>query len=335
MRTAPAISILMIAAAATSACRQSEAGAAQADSAELAARERRLASRLAADDGSGAARPLARWFLPPALREVSGLALTADGRLLAHNDEQGKVFVLDPRRGVLLKQFTLGDRGVPGDFEGITVAGAFIYLLTSNGRLYQFREGADAAHVPYTLQDTQLGKECEFEGVAFAADSGWLVMPCKNVGRKSLREHLVVYRWRVRQTDGLRLSMFSIPVALIAGSNGWNRFRASDITVEPATGNYVIISALEKGLIEITPGREVVRAVPLPATFRQPEGVAITKDNILILSDEATQGPSTITLYRWPIGPGESDSLTTPRLMKDSAGATPKDSNTTNRQGTR
>jgi hypothetical protein len=30
------------------------------------------------------------------------------------------------------------------------------------------------------------------------------------------------------------------------------------------------------------------------------EGVAITGDNILIISDEVSRSPSTITLYRWP-----------------------------------
>ena len=32
----------------------------------------------------------------------------------------------------------------------------------------------------------------------------------------------------------------------------------------------------------------------------QPEGVAITRDSMLIISDEAVTRPAAITLYRWP-----------------------------------
>ena len=65
-------------------------------------------------------------------------------------------------------------------------------------------------------------------------------------------------------------------------------------------GNYVLVASLEKALIEITPAGEVVLVRPLPKAHEQAEGVAITKDSILIVSDEAKQGPAVITLYKWP-----------------------------------
>jgi uncharacterized protein YjiK len=71
------------------------------------------------------------------------------------------------------------------------------------------------------------------------------------------------------------------------------------MTVDPTTGNYVLISSHEKGLVEITPGGVVERIESLPGEHKQPEGVAITKDNILIVSDEGTKQPASITLYRW------------------------------------
>ena len=44
----------------------------------------------------------------------------------------------------------------------------------------------------------------------------------------------------------------------------------------------------------------MVFARPLPPGHEQAEGVVITKDHILIVSDEAKGGPALITLYRWP-----------------------------------
>jgi len=37
----------------------------------------------------------------------------------------------------------------------------------------------------------------------------------------------------------------------------------------------------------------------LPGDHRQAEGIAITKDSLMIVSDEANVTPPKITLYRW------------------------------------
>lgn len=262
-------------------------------------RERELSARLASVDKSrDSDTPVAKWIMPPELREISGLALTPDGRVLAHDDEVSKVYVIEPRRGLMLKRFTVGT-GLRGDFESITMAGSDIYMLASNGVLYQFQEGADGAGVPYSAVDLHLGKECEFESMVYQADSNWLVMPCKNARDKSLQHHLVIYRYRLAAPDSSRISMVSIPFAQLVGSNKWKNLHPSDITIDPATGNYVMISAHEKALVEMSPAGDLVRAESLPKGHDQPEGIAITKDGILMLSDEATRKPAAITLYRW------------------------------------
>jgi hypothetical protein len=43
----------------------------------------------------------------------------------------------------------------------------------------------------------------------------------------------------------------------------------------------------------------VLRSEPIPGDHRQPEGVAITRDSILLVSDEANVKPAVITLYKW------------------------------------
>ena len=268
----------------------------KADAEELASREQRLAERLALATGDSAAAPLARWVLPPQLLEISGLALTADGNLLAHNDEHPVISVIDPRRGVVVKHFTFGERGLRGDFEGIAVAGGEIFLLVSNGKIYRFREGADGDRVPHTIIDTKLGKECEFEGIAVDA-AGVIVLSCKNVGKSGPKDQMVFYRWDPKTA---RATLLAIPYSDAIGSNGWKRLNPSDITIEPSTKNYVVISAQEKGLIELTPDGRVVRTGPLPDQPRQAEGVAIG-DGIIYLSDEGSAEPATVSLYRWPL----------------------------------
>lgn len=263
-----------------------------------AGRKQELARRIAtADAAPEMALPLAMWIMPPQLREISGLALTSRGTVLTHDDNSGRVSEIDPKTGILVKAFSLvGNQ--KEDFEAITIAGNDIYLMASDGKLFRFREGADGQQVQFMMFDTGLGKKCEFESLAYEADSTRLVMVCKRILDKQAPKDLVLYRMPL-PLNRATFSLVHVPIKQVVGSNKWKNFRPSDITIDPFTRNYVIIASHEKGLLVLTPDGDVVRSEPLPGDHRQPEGVAITKDSILLISDEANVKPAAITLYKW------------------------------------
>jgi uncharacterized protein YjiK len=302
MKSGPAAAALLAALLAGTACRSGRHEAsAQADSTELVRREAHLAGALAQPDSGEARGPaIARWLLGRDLSEISGLALTADGRLLAHGDEEGEVSEIDYRRGLVVKRFSLGTQPVHADFEGITVANDVVYLLASNGKLYEFQEGSSGQQVAYRVHDTGLKHECEFEGVAFDPKLNALLLLCKNVRTKgALQDSLVIYRWSLTGGSGAPPSRLTMPLAQIIGANGWKGLHPSDITIDPVSGDYVLVAAEERALIDITPTGKLVFARPLPASLEHTEGVAITPDGLLILSDEAGHHPAEISLYRW------------------------------------
>ena len=138
------------------------------------------------------------------------------------------------------------------------------------------------------MHDTRLGHECEFEGVAFDPNLNALLLACKNVRTKGpLRDSLVIYRWKLPDGGGTGSPQLAVPLSEIIGANGWKGLHPSDITIDPFSGNYVLVAGEEKALIEITPAGEVVSLRPLPGSLEHTEGVAITPDSLLILSDEA------------------------------------------------
>jgi uncharacterized protein YjiK len=277
--------------------------AARSDSAELEARATRLAEAMnRPDSGQSTDTPVARWILPRNLREISGLVLTPDGRLLAHGDEHARVFEVDYRKGVIVKHFGVGQPDVPGDFEAIAYAHDQIHLMTSNGMIYSFREGKDGEHVDYTTLDTKLGRECEFESMTYDPAIESLVLACKHVYLKGLKKSsLVFYRVKLDPKAPDRISQLTVPAEPIIGSNPWKVLNPSDLTIDPKTGNYVMVASLQKALLVITPDGKPVSAGRIPGTHPQAEGVAITKDGILIVSDEAGRGggDAVITLYKW------------------------------------
>ena len=299
--------------AGTTACgpnsKQATAKAAPVDSSELTRRAQRLVASLAAVDSDAAPdAPLAQWVLPHYLHEISGLAFTSDGRMLTHGDQRGRVFEVDYRRGVVVKEFRLGhdSLAIKGDFEGITVVGDTVFLLESNGKLYVFHEGANGESVDYTVHDTGLGKTCEFESVTFAKAINSLLLACKNVHDKTFKDSLVIFRWKLQGDSATRLTHFTIPLKTVIGANPWQGLHPSDITIDPANGNYVLIASREQALFEITPAGKLVFARALPGEHPQAEGIAITGDGVLVISDEGGNAkkppltrPAVITLYRW------------------------------------
>ncbi len=290
--------LLLCAMPCVGACRETP----RAKAAELdkiaATRRQELARRIAmADANPDKAMEVAKWIMPSQLREISGLALTSRGTVLTHDDNSGRVSEIDPKTGILVKSFSLiGNQ--KEDFEAITIAGNDIYLMASDGKLFRFREGADGQQVQFIMFDTGLGKQCEFESLVYEADSSRLLMVCKRVLDKQAPQDLVIYHMPL-PLNRAKFSILRVPIKQVIGSNKWKNFRPSDMTIDPFTRNYVIIASHEKGLAVVTPDGDVVRSEPLPGDHRQPEGVAITKDRLLLISDESNVLPAAITLYKW------------------------------------
>ena len=254
--------------------------------------------------GAGSAT---HWELPRRLREISGLAMTGDQRLLAHNDEAGVVFEIDVRDGSIVKEFQLADGGNPvaDDFEGIAVADGRIYLVTSSGRLYEFHEGAEGASVLFTVYATGAGRDCEIEGLAHDEGRRELLLMCKNARTEDLLGKLAIFRWSI---DDRRLrddSPTVIPVLDFARRIEANRYRPSGIEQHPVSGNYFVVAARPDAVAEVTPGGKVVAVRRFRAEWhRQVEGITFAADGALIVSDEGGRGRASLTLYP---GPGSRD----------------------------
>jgi uncharacterized protein YjiK len=250
---------------------------------------------------------VARWVLPPWLSEISGLTIGSDSQLFVHDDESARISIIDIKRGEVVKSFSLGKGAVSGDFEGITAVGDTLYLLTSKGVLFLFRQGENDAKVAFRTFNTRLGKECEFEGIVFDSSSTSIFLPCKRVlGKREQRReegNLVVFRLPLPLGKSDDIVRLEIPLLPKETKKGGASFQASDITRDPASGHLVALASREREVLEFTVEGDLVRQAALPAVGRhhQPEGIAITSDGFLIVSDEAGRTPASLTVYRWPL----------------------------------
>lgn len=240
------------------------------------------------------------WKLPGRLEEISGLAMTINNRLLAHNDEDGIIHEIDYRNGVIVKTFQLSDMKHPvnDDFEGIATVNDQVYLVTSSGRIYECSRGTDGESVLYNIYTTGIGKDCEIEGLTYDARKGALLLMCKNARREDLKEHLMIYHWSTDEKQLIEDAHIVIPVIEFTRHIDEKEFQPSGIERHPMSGNYFVVAARQRAIAEITQGGQVVAAREFPAEWhRQPEGITFAADGTLIVADEGVGRKARLTLY--------------------------------------
>lgn len=240
-------------------------------------------------------RRSSRFDLPGRLEEVSGLAATPDGRLLAHDDERAVIHVIDPAEEEVGARFSLGDPPVRGDFEGIALVGERVFLVTSRGILYEFREMPDRREAPYRVTDTELGAHCEIEGLDYDPADHALLFACKVSAPD--RGTIVVHRVPVvasqRGLPPLVVDREQLP------GHGLSRdFAPSAVAIDPAAGTIVLLSASPPALLEVDrTGRVLAGTALSPERHRQPEGLAFGTDGTLYVADEGDGRDARVTAY--------------------------------------
>jgi uncharacterized protein YjiK len=239
-----------------------------------------------------------QWRLPDRLNEISGLAITPDGRLLAVDDEVAVVYELDYDDGKLIKAFALGKPVIKGDFEGIAVADGLVYLTTSSGRLYFAAEGADGQRVTFDNYDTGLGTFCDIEGLVQGTDNTRLYFLCKRVRKNSGIEGLSLFAWDIVGRRLLPDESIVLPEEKIMRQLRIDRFSPSGITIDRNTGNRIIVASRQRVLAEVTADGKLVATRHLEARHKQAEGIELTIDGRLLIADEGGSRRARLAVYQ-------------------------------------
>lgn len=254
--------------------------------------------------------------LPAVLKEISGIAVSDDGRLFAHDDEAGTVYELDAQTGGILKRFYIHEKRWYGrdhvldDFEDIAIAGKRFYMVTSAGVLYGFPEGEDEAAVEAVRYETFLNDLYDVEGLCYDPQTDALLLACKEYPEKiSLKE---LFFDRKKAKSGLKpvysfslktMSLDTNPRFLIDSKplkkkSKDKKFKPSAIAPHPRSGAFFILAARGRLLVELSPQGDVVAAVRLPLKDHpQPEGLAFTSDAEMLISNEGLGSGASLLRY--------------------------------------
>lgn len=232
------------------------------------------------------------------LKEISGLALTADQRLFAHGDEKGTIYQLDTENGEIIKEFEIGDKNIEEDFEGIAIVGDRFYLVESNGDIYEFEEGEDNQEVDYEVYKTDLKSKFDVEGLCYDEKTNSLLLACKEFAGKKYDESRAVYSFDLKKKKLEEKPRFIISLNKLDKKWDVDKFKPSAIERNLKSGTFFILGGKGLVILEISDDGKVLDEMILDEKYHhQPEGITFLKDGTMIISDEADKDKATLTFY--------------------------------------
>ena len=253
-----------------------------------------LAMASACADPGAATTPFAsasrQWQLPGALSEISGLAVSPDGRLFAHNDERAVIYELDATNGRVISSFTVGAPET-GDFEGLAIApdGTF-WLTTSGGALLRFHAGADGARVGSESFDSGLGEVCEIEGLAIAAAD--LILACKrNRGSNTM---LRLFAWRPGEAAR---PWHEFAASEVPAAAGIDDFQPSSAEIDARSGDIWLLSAKDAAVAQFGENGALRGAWRLGSGHIQAEGLTLLPNGAIVIADEGARGRALLSVF--------------------------------------
>ena len=246
--------------------------------------------------------PARVYKLPTELREVSALTDVDSHTVACLHDEAARLYHFDLRTGRVVATFPF-DR--PGDLEGLTRVGEEYFALRSDGLLYRLGLKSAGLVVRDTVRLTL--PQGNLEGLGFDPVARILLVSPKGVlkGSPTSRDVRLVHGYdpmkeRLIAEPVLRLSVedlaaqarkagFELPMRTTDKGRHVPalKLRLSSIAVDPHTGLYYLLSAVDRVLLVLDRSGELVHLHVLNERLSpKPEGITFLPDGDMLISTE-------------------------------------------------
>ncbi len=238
--------------------------------------------------------PETTWTLPKELKDISGLAMTPDGRLFATEEKRAIIHEINFIEGTIVKTFSFGRPPARKDFEAIAIAGKRFFLITEKGLLLEGREGFNGEGKVFNQHDTGFGKFCEIEGLATTKTK--VLILCLKAKDKAYKGFLTIFSWDIATKSADEAPFLKVDLSAENIPPEVREIHPTGLEVLP-NGTLLILSNRKKMLLEITRAGEILGWTLINKKLHDnPEGIALTPDGDLIIADEGN--PATIQVYQ-------------------------------------
>lgn len=224
------------------------------------------------------------------LLEISGMFWLPNNTIAAINDEEGKVFLVDPEDG----DFQVRKFGKKRDYEDVVLMDTFYFVLESNGNIH--RVPVNVKHVEEEYEFHRK-KKIEFESL-YIDPNNKLILLSKE--QRESKKGVLAYSF-----DPVTLTYSDTPVYSIRWKDIRNElknnnaeFKPSAAAIHPIKKTLFIVASVGKAMLETTLEGEVLAAYEMnPDQFPQAEGITFAPNGDMYISNEGKDGKATILKF--------------------------------------
>lgn len=261
-------------------------------------------------------KPRKRFVLPDTLHEISGLTNIDPNTFACVQDENGIVFIYDVLANEIKKQFTFN---IDGDYEGITRVGKTIYILQSDGVLFEI---SDYESINFKLASYETGIPANNnEGLCYDADNNRLLIACKSkIGKgKAYKDKRAIYAFDLLsktlseepafEFDVQAISEFAADKDIEIASKGKKKgrekapeikFRTSAIGIHPLTKKLYLLSASDHMLFIFDMEGNLEHIEQLDEVmFNKAEGIAFFENGDMLITNEGQDRKPTLLWFEY------------------------------------
>jgi uncharacterized protein YjiK len=238
--------------------------------------------------------PNKTWYLPSALNEISGIALSGGQCITAVNDEKGILYLYDLKGNNITAKINFGN---DGDFEDVAVFKNTAFVLRSDGVLFVVANYKTDSKIQ--LYSTFLDKKDNLEGLYHDAAQNRLLLACK--GNSKGGDYRNVYSFLLDKKQLNPDPELIINQETIKKKYGTKRFfEPSAIAKHPIRGTFFIITSSGKMMAEYSATGTLLYLYDLKYPhFVQPEGISFDSNGDLYISNEAKKKQATILKFSY------------------------------------
>lgn len=256
--------------------------------------------------------------LPPILREISGITWIDSTTIACIQDENGIVFLYDIRQNKISRQFPFYENG---DYEGICAVDSTIFILRSDGALFEITNyrSPDFKVIPFPTAIAGSNNE----GLCYDKTHNRLLIARKNkiAKGKEFKNKRAIYEFDLKtkllnnrpvfefDVDSIRKMAVEEKLELPVKNKKKNknkplepfiRFASSEIAIHPVTHTMFLLSSADHLLFILSENGKVEHIEKLnPFLFKQPEGITFQENGDMLITNEGREKNSTLLQFKY------------------------------------